>query len=95
MFNNDKWLLQNVSCPNLVQSQHFFAAGKIWNFLPLSLCEIDSVLLFKTCLKFHYFSIAFENAVPLFGLLCCNCYDCCITFVLFIVFAWFILMYLC
>ena len=27
----------------------------------LLLCEIDSVSLFKTCLKLHYFKIAFED----------------------------------
>ena len=54
----------NNATPSLVKSKSMFsfAAPKIWNSLPLSLCETNSVSLFKAHLKSHFFDIAFEDA---------------------------------
>lgn len=61
--NDDKWLLQNSSQLNYVKSESMFsfASPKIWNSLPLSLREIESVSLFKAHLKSPFFSMAFED----------------------------------
>lgn len=61
--HDDRWLLQPVTDLNFVKSKSMFsfAAPKVWNSLPLSLREIDSLSLFKTRLKTYFFNIAFEN----------------------------------
>ena len=32
----------------------------LWKVLPVSLCNIDSILTFKSCLKTHLFKLAFS-----------------------------------
>ena len=61
--NDDNWLLQTVTSLNLARSQSMFsyASPKIWNSLPLSLREIETLYLFKKSLKVHYFNVAFED----------------------------------
>ena len=61
--NDDKWFLQTLSNLNFIRSKSMFsfAAPKVWNSLPLSLREIDSVSIFKAHLKSHFFSIAFAD----------------------------------
>ena len=36
------------------------AAPTLWNALPTSLCNIDSILTFKSCLKTYLFKLAFS-----------------------------------
>jgi len=35
------------------------AAPRLWNTLPANLCNIDSILTFKSCLKTYVFKLAF------------------------------------
>ena len=62
-FNDDNWLLQTVTSLNFARSQSMFscASPEVWNSLPLSLREIETLSLFKKRLKanksnqiFHY-----------------------------------------
>ena len=41
--NDDNWLLQMITSLNFARSQSMFlyASPKVWNSLPLSLCELD------------------------------------------------------
>ena len=61
--NDDNWLLQTVISLNFATSQSMFscASPKIWNLLPLSLREIETLSLFKKRLKAYYFNLAFED----------------------------------
>ena len=61
--NDDNWLLQTVTSLNFARSQSMFscASPKVWNSLPLSLREIESLSLFKKRLKAFYFNLAFED----------------------------------
>ena len=38
-----------------------YASPKLWNSLPLSLREIETLYLFKKRLKAYYFNLAFED----------------------------------
>ena len=61
--NDDNWLLQTVTSLNFARSQSMFscASSKVWNSLPLSLREIETLSLFKKRLKSYYFDLAFED----------------------------------
>ena len=61
--NDDNWLLQTVTSLNFARSQSMFscASPKVWNSLPLSLREIETLSLFKKRLKAFYFNLAFED----------------------------------
>ena len=41
-----------------------YASPKIWNSLPLSLREIETLYLFKKRLEAHYFNLAYEDITP-------------------------------
>ena len=60
--NDDNWLLQTVTSLNFARSQSMFlyASPKVWNSLPLSLCEIETQYFFKKRLKTYYFNLTFE-----------------------------------
>ena len=60
--NDDIWLLETVTSLNFARSQSMFscASPKVWNSLPLSLHEIETLSLFKKRLKAFYFNLAFE-----------------------------------
>ena len=53
LVNDDNWLLQTATTLNFAKSQSMFsyASPKVWNLLPLSLREIETLYLFKKCLK--------------------------------------------
>ena len=57
--NDDNWLLQTVTSLNFARSQSMFscASPKVWNSLPLSLREIETLSLFKKRLKKHFILI--------------------------------------
>ena len=61
--NDDNWLLQTLTSLNFARSQSMFscASPKVWNSLPLSLREIETLSLFKKRLKAFYFNLAFED----------------------------------
>ena len=61
--NDDNWLLQTVTSLNFARSQSMFsyALPKVWNSLPLSLREIETLYLFKKRLKAYYFNLAFDD----------------------------------
>ena len=61
--NDDNWLLQTVTSLNFARSQSMFscASPKVWNSLPLSPCEIETLSLFKKRVKAFYFNLAFED----------------------------------
>ena len=61
--NNDNWLLQTVTSLNFArfQSMFLYASPKIWNSLPLSLREIETLYLFKLRLKAYYLNLTFED----------------------------------
>ena len=61
--NDDNWLLQTVTSLNFAstQSMFSFASPKVWNSLPLSLHEIETLSLFKKRLKAYYLNLAFED----------------------------------
>ena len=63
--NDDNWLLQTVTSLNFARSQSMFsyASTKVWNSLPLSLREIETLYFFKKRLKAYYFSLAFEDII--------------------------------
>ena len=54
--NDDNWLLQTVTSLNFARSQSMFlyASPKVWNSLPLSLREIETLYLFKLRVKAYY-----------------------------------------
>ena len=57
--NDDNWLLQTITSFNVARSQFIFlyASTNVWNSLPLSLREIETLYLFKNR----------QKAVLLFG----------------------------
>ena len=61
--NNDNWLLQTATSLNFARSQSMFlyAPPKVWNSLPLSLRKIETLYLFKQCLKTYYLNLTFED----------------------------------
>ena len=61
--NDDNWLLQTITSLNFARSRSLFlcASPKVWNSLPLSLREIETLSLFKQRLKAYYFNLAFED----------------------------------
>ena len=61
--NDNNWLLQTVTSLNFARSQStsLYASPKVWNSLPLSLSEIETLYLFKNRLKAYYFNLAFED----------------------------------
>ena len=61
--NNDNWLLQTVTSLNFARSQSMFlyASPKVWNSLPLSLREIETLYLFKQRLKAYYLNLTFKD----------------------------------
>ena len=76
--NDDNWLLQTVTSLNFAISQSMFsyASPKVWNSLPLSLREIETLSLFKKRLKAFYFNLAFEDITTVwcqyFAAYCCR-----------------------
>ena len=80
--NDDNWLLQTVTSLNFARSHCLFsyASLKVWNSLPLSLREIETLSFFKKRLEAYYFNLAFEFdasillliAVELVPVLCTN-----------------------
>ena len=65
--NDDNWLLQTVTSLNFARSQSMFlyASPKVWNSLPLSLREIETLCLFKQRLKAYYLNLTFEDITTL------------------------------
>ena len=63
--NDDNWLLQTVTSLNFARSQSMFSCAppKVWNSLPLSLREIETLSLFKKRLNAYYFNLAFEVVI--------------------------------
>ena len=63
--NDDNWLLQTVTSLNFARSQSMFsyASPKVWNSLPLSLREIETLYLFKIRLKAYCSNLAFEDII--------------------------------
>ena len=61
--NDDDGLLQTITSFNFARSKSIFsyAFPKVWNSLPLSLVEIETLYLFKKRLKAYYFSLALED----------------------------------
>ena len=61
--NDDNWLLQTVTSLNFARSQSMFlyASPKVWNSLPPSLREIETLYLFKQRLKAYYLNLTFED----------------------------------
>ena len=61
--SNDPLLLKIMSELRYKKSESVFscASSHVWNSLPLSLREMESMSRFKKQLKCHYFSIAFED----------------------------------
>ena len=61
--NDDNWLLQTVTSLNFARSQSMFlyASPKVWNSLPRSLREIETLYLFKQHLKAYYLNLTFED----------------------------------
>ena len=61
--SDDPLLLKIMSELNYKKPESIFscASSHVWNSLPLSLREIESMSRFKKQLKRHYFSIAFED----------------------------------
>ena len=57
--NNDNWLLQTVTSLNFFRSQSMFsyALTRIWNSLPPSQREIETLHFFKKRLKTFYFNL--------------------------------------
>ena len=57
--NDDNWLLQTVTSLNFARSQSMFlyTSPKVWNSLPLSLREIESLYLFKKRIKAYYLNL--------------------------------------
>ena len=76
--NDDNWLLQTVTSSNFARSQSMFlrASPKVWNSLPLSLREIETLSLFKKRLKAYYFNLALEDITTVwcqyFAAYCCR-----------------------
>ena len=63
--NDDNWLLQTLASYTFARSQSMFlyASPKVWNSLPLSMLEIESLSLVKKRLKAYYFNLAFEEVI--------------------------------
>ena len=61
--NDDNWLHQMVTSLNLTRSQFMFlyASPKVWNLLPLSLHQIETLYLFNKHLKAYYLNLTFED----------------------------------
>ena len=61
--NDDNWLLQTVTSLNFARSQSMFlyTSPKVWNSLPLSLREIETLYLFKKRLKAYYLNLTFGD----------------------------------
>ena len=61
--NDDNWLFQTVTSLNFARSQSMFlyASFKVWNSLPLSLREIETLYLFKQRLIAYYLNLTFED----------------------------------
>ena len=61
--NDDNWLLQTVTRFNFARFESIFsyASLNVWNSLPLSLREIETLFVFKKRQKAHYFNLAFED----------------------------------
>ena len=61
--DDDNWLLQTVTGLNFARSRSMFSCASpgVWNSLPLSLREIESLSLFRKRLKAFCFSLAFED----------------------------------
>ena len=84
--DDNNWLLQTVTSLNFVRSQSMvsFASPKVWNSLPLSLREIETLSLIEKHLEAFNFNLAFLDvtiveagiwlliAVDLVTLLCFN-----------------------
>ena len=76
--NDDNWLLQTVTSLNFARSQSMFscASPKVWNSLPLSLRENETLSLFKKRLEAYYFNLAFEDITIVwcqnFAAYCCR-----------------------
>ena len=76
--NDDNWLLQTITSLNFAKSQSMFsyASPKVWNSLPLSLREIETLSLFKKRLKAFYCNLAFEDITTVwcqyFAAYCCR-----------------------
>ena len=65
--NDDKTLLQQVCITNTskADSMFCFSSVKTWNALPKYVRECDKLTIFKSKLKCHYFSVAFEDVPDL------------------------------
>ena len=61
--SDDPLLFKIKSGLNYKKSESIFscASSHVWNSLPLSLRETESMPRFKKQLKCHYFSIVFED----------------------------------
>ena len=67
--NDDNWLLQTVTSLNFARTQSMFshALPTVWNSLPQSLREIETLSFFKKRIKAYYFNLAFEDATTVWG----------------------------
>ena len=62
--NDDNWLLQTVTRLNFARSQSMFlnASPKVWNSLPLSWHEIETLYLFKKAVaRLRHRNFRFRN----------------------------------